>query len=269
MRRPRLTPWRLLRATARVTLAGLSTVTALVVLLPAVPVGYVSLRARTAWNSFIFRAWSRFNLALAGARLEVRGTPPRAPFFLVSNHLSYVDVLVLASRLDVVFVAKAQIRDWPLMGWVCRLVRTVFIQREMKRDLPRVLGEIEDRMRHGQGVVVFPEGTSSAGSGVPPFRPPLLELAARGELPVDYASLAYRALPGEDPAGTSICWWADMTFPDHFFHLLAMPGFEATLTFGSEPIRASDRKQLARRLHEAVVTIFEPSAPQHVRREDV
>lgn len=261
--------WRALRATVRIALAGLSTMVAIVVLAPMALLGRIAPKARARWNSRVFRAWSGFNLALIGARIEVVGKAPEAPFFLVCNHLSYIDILVLASLLDAVFVSKAEVREWPLMGWACRLVRTIFIQREMKRDLPRVLGEIEERMQHGQGVVVFPEGTSSAGSDLPPFRPPLLETAARGGIAVDFASLAYRALAGENPAWQSICWWADMNFPDHFFRLLAMPGFEVALVFGSEPIRHPDRKQLAERLHEAVAGVFEPSAPPNVRPEDL
>lgn len=258
-----------LRAAVRITLAGLSTIAAIVVLAPMALVGRLAPRARARWSSRVFRRWSRFNLALFGARVQIIGEPPEAPFFLVSNHLGYIDILVLASCLDVVFVAKSEIRGWPLMGWACRLVRTIFIERSVKRDLPRVLLEIDERLRHGQGVVVFPEGTSSAGSDLPPFRPPLLEMAARTGLAVDYASLAYRALPGENPAWRSICWWGDMAFGDHFVRLVAMPGFEASLKFGSEPIRAGDRKQLAIELHGAVGRIFEPTAAADVCWEDV
>ena len=258
-----------LRTVGRTALVAASTVGALVVLSPMALVGRWAPRARATWNSRVFRAWSGFNLALLGARVEVRGEPPRAPFLLVSNHLSYVDILVLASRLDVVFVAKAEIRGWPLMGWACRLVRTVFIRRGEKRLLPSVLEEIDDRLRHGQGVVVFPEGTSSPGSALPRFQPPLLEIAARSRRPVDFASLAYRALPGENPAWESICWWGDMTFPDHFLRLVSMPGFEARLAFGAEPIASGDRKQLAMDLHRAVSDLFVPTAPPEVRPEDL
>lgn len=255
---------RALRATLRTILAGLSTLVAIVVLVPAVALDRIAPQARARWNNRVFGAWSRFNLALFGARLKVAGSPPEAPFFLVVNHLSYIDILVLASRLDAVFVSKAEVRDWPIMGWASRLVRTVFIDRDIKRGIPRVLEEIEDRLRYGQGVILFPEGTSSAGADLPPFRPPLLETAVRGQHPVDYASLAYRALPGENPAYLSICWWGNMTFIDHFFRLLSMPGFEVSLAFGTEPICHKDRKKLAEQLHGAVARLFEPTAPPNL-----
>lgn len=263
-----MSPLRALRATVRLVLAGLATVASILVLIPAVPLGRLAPRARARWNNKVFTIWARFSLALAGARVEMAGEPPVPPFFLVSNHLSYVDILILASRTNAVFVSKAEVRDWPLMGWATRLVRTVFIEREIKRDIPRVLEEIEDRLECGQGVVVFPEGTSSAGSELPPFRPPLLEVAAQAGIPVHYASLAYRALPGENPAYLSICWWGNMGFAGHFFRLLAMPGFEAAVAFGEEPIRHDDRKQLAVRLHRAVGGLFVPSAPPNASLEE-
>jgi 1-acyl-sn-glycerol-3-phosphate acyltransferase len=252
---------RSLRAGLRLLPAGLSTVGAILVLLPAVPLGLVAPRWRARWNNLVFTAWARFNLWLVGARVTVAGPPPEPPFLLVANHLSYVDILLLASRIDAVFVSKASVRHWPVIGLACRLVRTVFIQRAVKRNIPKVLREIEDRLRYGQGVIVFPEGTSSAGAHVARFRPSLLEAAAQADLPVSYASLAYRALPRESPAHLSVCWWGGMTFPDHFLRLLAMPGFEASLAFGAEPIRHGDRKELTERLHRAVSGLFEPSAP--------
>lgn len=253
---------RRLRAATRLVLIGIATVTAVIVLAPAALFGRLAPHARARWNSFVFRCWSRFGLRLCGARLTVHGEPPQAPFFLVANHLGYVDILVLASRLDAVFIAKAEIAGWPVMGLASKLVRTVFVDRRLKRDIPRVLAEIEDRLRYEQGVVLFPEGTSSRGSDVQPFRPALLEVAARADHPVHHASLAYRTLPGEPPAHLAVCWWGERPFLPHFVRLLAMPGFEAAVTFGEETVRLSDRKQLAARLESAVAASFVPSATE-------
>ncbi len=259
---------RALRATLRSIPAALSLILAILVLLPGVVVGWLAPRARAWWNDVVFTAWSRFNLWLVGARVIVSGPPPEPPFLLVANHLSYMDILVLASRLDAVFVSKAGVRTWPAMGWATRLVQTIFIKRQVKRDIPRVIAEIHDRLDNGQGVIVFPEGTSSAGIDLPPFLPSVLEVAARTELPVHYASLLYRELPGETPAYLSVCWWGGMNFAGHFLRLLAMPGFEAHVTFGAEPVRHGNRKELAGRLHAAVSDIFEPTAPPDADLED-
>jgi 1-acyl-sn-glycerol-3-phosphate acyltransferase len=109
----------------------------------------------------------------------------------------------------------------------------------------------------GRGVVFFPEGTTSRGDKVAPFRPSLLEPAARSRRPVHYAALSYRTRKKCPPAERAVCWWGDMKFGSHILQLLAMPGFDASLTFGKEPIREDDRKLLATRLHRAIEQQFE------------
>jgi 1-acyl-sn-glycerol-3-phosphate acyltransferase len=92
-----------------------------------------------------------------------------------------------------------------------------------------------------------------------PFKPSLLEPAAKGGFPVACASINYRTLPDEVPAQQAICWWGEMTFLPHLFGLLRLSKIEATLLFGAETIQESDRKLLAQKLHDAVKTIFIPS----------
>jgi 1-acyl-sn-glycerol-3-phosphate acyltransferase len=209
-------------------------------------------RGTALWRTRIFHTWGRTMAWLLGMRIEVEGAPPRPPFFMVSNHLGYADVILLASQLHCVFVSKAEVCDWPLIGRLCASVDTLFIQRELKRDIPRVVQEMERVMEGGRGVVVFPEGTSSGGDGVLPFRPPLLEAAASAGLPVWYATMAYRTPDGCPPARDVVCWWAEMPFGPHVLKLLALPGFDARVVFGKEPVLESDRKELARRLRDEV-----------------
>src|SRR5262249_46056827 len=144
--------------------------------------------------------WSRWSARLIGMRIRVRGNPPAAPFFLVSNHLSYVDILAIASQAPCSFIAKAEISSWPIMGRLCLAVGTLVVERESKGDIPRVIARIESTLANGVGVVLFPEATSSKGAEVLPFRPSLLQAAARAKMPVSYASLSYRTAAGEPPA---------------------------------------------------------------------
>jgi 1-acyl-sn-glycerol-3-phosphate acyltransferase len=219
---------------------------------------YVSKRARARWRGLLFRLWGRATAAAIGMRLDARGVAPRPPFLLVVNHLSYADVVALAASCECMFVSKKEVAMWPVVGRLCRSMKTIFVDRRSRRDIPRALSLIEAALDAGAGVVLFAEGTSTRGRRVLPFKSPLLEAAARRGLPVHYASLSYRTPPGEAQAETSVCWWGDMTFPKHFFGLLKLRGFRADLAFGEEAIVEGDRKALAGRLWAEVVARFVP-----------
>jgi len=214
-------------------------------------------RAAGQWRARVFQLSTRTLSRVMGMQVAVTGEPPDAPFVLVSNHLSYVDVILIGSQVRCVFISKAEVQDWPLIGTIVRSVGTLFVDRDAKRNLPQVVRRMEDVLESGRGVVFFPEGTTGRGDQVAPFRPSLLEPAARSNRPVHYASLSYRTREKCPPADRAICWWGDMKFTSHILHLLALPGFDASLTFGTEPIREDDRKVLATRLHRAIEQQFE------------
>ena len=129
---------------------------------------------------------------------------------------------------------------------------TIFLDRERKRDGVNANRRIEAALAAGEGVIIFPEGTSSDGDGVLPLMPSLLSVpAARGE-PVWYASISYRTPPGEVSASRAVAWWGDDAFLPHLLALLRLPRFEAHLRIGPAPITGRDRKELAHRLHTAI-----------------
>jgi lyso-ornithine lipid O-acyltransferase len=107
-------------------------------------------------------------------------------------------------------------------------------------------------------VVLFPEGTSSLGARVLPFKAALLEAAAQAKQPVAYAALSYRTPVGQPPAHLVVCWWGEMTFLDHLYRLLQVPKFEALVVFGEQTLQATDRKTLAAQLWQAVSEQFIP-----------
>jgi 1-acyl-sn-glycerol-3-phosphate acyltransferase len=213
-----------------------------------------------AWTSRLLTLWARLMTRLLGARVEVEGTPPRAPFLLVSNHLSYMDVVVLATCLPATFVARADVASWPFLGALCRSAGTIFIDRASRRDIGRALAAIRRTLGEGNGVAFFPEATTSGGGALLPFRAPLLEVAARDALPVSYAALGYATTPGGPPASEAVCWWGGRPFLPHLVDLFSLPGFTCRIVFGDRPIEGEDRKDLARRLEESVLAIL-PSLP--------
>jgi 1-acyl-sn-glycerol-3-phosphate acyltransferase len=172
--------------------------------------------SRARWQSRVLRHWARATCTILGIRIESSGPHPGPPFLLVSNHLGYIDIAVLASQLDCVFVAKREVANWPIIGHLCRQVGTIFIDREHRSDVMRANAMIEQAIDQSRGVVLFPEGTSSRGSEVLRFRSSLLEIAARRDIPVNYAAIRYEAEDCDPPADQSVCWWGDMKFCSHF-----------------------------------------------------
>lgn len=198
------------------------------------------------WRCFVFRQWARANGALLGMDLQTGGAAPRGTVMLVANHLSYLDVIALALCCDAVFVAKSEIAHWPLIGFLSRCMGTIFIERQRKRDILRVNALIELALRASRSIIVFPEGTTSAGERVLPFKSSLLEPAVRLGVPVRTASLHYATATYERPAAEAVCWWGEMDFIPHLWRLFQLTSFCAAVHFGAAPLPASDRKTLAR-----------------------
>jgi len=247
-----------LRAVSRVVALCMITACIYLLRLAGGAVVFFSATASRKWRSAILRTWARAVARIAGMRISPQGAPPQGAFFLVSNHLSYMDVVALTSRLDCVFVAKSEVAGWPFVGALCRSVNTIFVNRRNRRSLPVALDAVGRALDGGTGVVLFAEGTSTSGANVAPFKSSLLELATQRRTAVHFASLSYRTPQGEAPAREAVCWWGDMTFPGHLYALFMLPHFDVSLTFGGQPIRDGDRKALARRLWSAVNAHFIP-----------
>ena len=208
-----------------------------------------------------FRACAKGVLKIAGIRPHVRGPRPSAPFYLVSNHISFFDVFLIASELGCVFVSKSELGKWPVFGFIARHMNTILINREDIRDTHRVNEEIKNVMNDGLGIVVFAESRVSQTGELLPFKPALLQPAIASEMPVHYASVHY-ATPYRPSAAQELILWKDgVGVIRHFLNVASLPSCEATLVFGERPIEASDRKVLATALHSAVQAQYTPIAP--------
>ena len=221
-------------------------------------VGRIFIPNQIYWRQLIFGAWIGSFVRISGMTVEVIGAPPKPPFFLVANHLSYVDMAALRHAVVGIFVAKSEIKDWFLAGRIVRDYGMIFIDRVNRRDIPRAGRMIIERLDAGEGVIVFPEGTSTKGEEVLPFNSSFLEFAARTDTPVSYAALSYRNPSGEPPASVTACWWDDIGFFAHMWRLFKVREYHAIVSFGDEPVMNTDRKQLANDLRQRVIDKFIP-----------
>jgi 1-acyl-sn-glycerol-3-phosphate acyltransferase len=210
------------------------------------------------WRQLILGWWAASFVRIANCDIEIIGTPPKAPFFLVANHLGYFDIPVVRTAVKGVFVAKHDIETWPFVGTMVRNMGTIYVNRERRRDIPRAGQEVIEKLSQGEGVIVFPEGTSSKGETVLPFNSSFLAFAAQTDIPVSYVSISYRTGEGDARPSEAICWWDDTPLLTHILQLFSLPSFTAILHFGDEPILNPDRKQLASELRERVKRQFIP-----------
>src|SRR5881396_2360963 len=206
------------------------------------------LDARGAW----LHGWSRFACRVLGIQIRTHGSMPSSGL-LVSNHLSYLDIVVLSSIRPCVFVAKRDVARWPLFGWLAHAAGTIFVDRERRFSSRKAVGLIRKAIADGSVVVLFPEGTSSDGSTVLPFKSALLESAVQLRCPVASASIAYALDDGS--VSDEVCYWRDMTLVPHLFNLFFKREIRANYSFSPARIRAGDRKQLARELRDDIVSM--------------
>lgn len=200
--------------------------------------------ARARWA----QRWARCYLRIFGVEVMVAGEPPECGL-LVSNHLSYLDILVLGATQPTVFVAKRELRGWPVIGRVTRCAGTIFIDRTRLRDVRRVVGELPRPVAEGAVVAFFPEGTSTDGRTVLPFYSSLFESAVRHRWPVTGAWIEYSPGGGDGGVHDAVCWWGDADFAPHFWNFLAQRRTRARVAFGPARPAGPDRKKLARQLH--------------------
>jgi 1-acyl-sn-glycerol-3-phosphate acyltransferase len=203
--------------------------------------------ARAKW----LQETSRRVLKIFGVEMSVAGRIPQSGL-LVCNHLSYLDILILAALAPARFVAKSEVRSWPVFGWLARLAGTIFIERNKRSHAARSAQEIGVALEDGSLVVLFPEGTSSGGETVLPFKTSLLEPATKSQHPLTAGLISYELADGD--VSEEVCYWKDMTLVPHLLNLLGKRGIHASLHF-NEAQATMNRKALARQLHSELLRL--------------
>lgn len=198
----------------------------------------------------------RSALRLLGVRLRILGQPMRGAGAMVANHSSWLDIFALNAQRPVVFVSKAEVAGWPGIGPLARATGTLFIRRESRGEAAQQARAVAERLGNGETLAFFPEGTSTDGRRVLPFKPALFAgLLAPGladELAVQPVTLSWEAPEGEDPR--FYAWWGGMEFGPHALAVLAArrPGRVRITYHPPIPVPGRDRKSLAAEAEAAV-----------------
>jgi 1-acyl-sn-glycerol-3-phosphate acyltransferase len=247
----------------RVILIALAFVVLTLVLLPFQLVGIAfDLRLQRT----IPHLYHRILRALIGVRIhEVGRRSTASPALILSNHVSWLDICVITALAPVVFVAKREVAGWPVFGWLAKLQRTIFINRQARHQTGAATREIASRLLGGDAVVLFAEGTSSDGIRVLPFRSSLVgavhhalgDTTHHTHVTVQPMSLAYVRLSGL-PTGRAlrdrVAWYGDVELIPHLLHVLASGAIDVTVSWGEATAydMGADRKAIARTSEKSV-----------------
>lgn len=206
----------------------------------------LTLRQKNQWQS----KWSKNILRALGAQVSFQGNPPTTGM-LVSNHLSYIDIMAISYVLPATFLSKAEVRKWPLIGFLTQFAGTLFVRRERKSDLHALTKAFSDVWEKSSMIVMFPEGTSSNGDSVLPFKSSLLKPACDEDQAVTPAFVSYECREGS--LKEDVYFWRDMAFAPHLLRLLCVHSLRATVTFGQTRLPPhANRKQLTQSLWQDV-----------------
>ncbi|GLS23255.1 1-acyl-sn-glycerol-3-phosphate acyltransferase [Labrys miyagiensis] len=242
-----------LKALCRIVAVGL-------LALPLIPLQWLAVR----WNWRLARGlpvfFHRCVLAIIGVKVAVTGREARErPLLIVANHVSWLDIVVLGSLAPLSFIAKSEVAGWPVIGLFARLQRSIFIERDRRHKTGEVTAAIAARLRAGDAMLLFGEGTTSDGIHILPFRSALLgaarEAMGGGDTPAFVQPLALRyvrrgGLPIGRGAMKEVAWIGDVDLAPHLIGVLSGPPIDVVVNWGEALAydTATDRKVLTRKL---------------------
>lgn len=206
-------------------------------------------------KTWVHRSWCLNFLRICGIRFRISGASlPRGPALLVANHITWLDILMIHGATPACFVAKAEIRRWPLIGSMAALVGTIYIQRGNSESRGRATRRIAARLRRGQKVAIFPEGGISPQQGVGRFHGRLMAAAIRTGVPVIPVALKYARA---QDLHELVVFAPGQNLLANLLIILGQAPFEGRLMVGeSISTVAASRNELARRSQEQVVQMY-------------
>jgi 1-acyl-sn-glycerol-3-phosphate acyltransferase len=250
----------------RLRIAALLIAVVIVTLLMA-PIQVLGLRYNWKIRRRLPGIWHRIACRLIGLKINVNGSlAPGRPLMIASNHASWLDILVLSAVADVVFIAKSEVKTWPVFNTLAHLQATIFVEREERRKTGEQVSEIGARLADGEIVVLFPEGTTSDGNRLLPVKTSLfgaasaaLPAAPGGAVLIQPVAVAYTRAHGL-PLGrfhrAIAAWPGDTELLPHLSRVLRIGSLEAEVTY-CEPIAfstGSNRKAVSRAVEDAIET---------------
>lgn len=221
---------------------------------------------RVRWSNYLLGYYTRWGLKVLKVRVHTQGLIEIARVtkgLFVGNHLSYMDVLAIASHVPFCFVTSMEIKETPVLGWLCQMAGCLFVERRNKVNIHNEISEIREGLQLGLNVAIFPEATSTNGEQVLRFRRPLFVAAIDAGRPVIPFCLNYRLVGGQRidrRLADKVMWYGDMAFVPHLWALASSGGVDVDLIF-LPPIAtelAMDPVALAARSQAVVESVFVP-----------
>jgi 1-acyl-sn-glycerol-3-phosphate acyltransferase len=209
--------------------------------------GPLTMEQKAQWS----QSSSRLVLGALGIRYRVDGQPPTHGL-VVSNHLSYLDILILSAAMPCFFVAKMEVSGWPFFGKAARSNGTIFLDRSSMASATSVAAQMTERFKLPIPVLLFPEGTSSDGSQVLRFRSRLIAPATSTGTPITTAAVRYVIEDGTPEQ--ELCWFGGASFVPHLLKALGVAGFSASVRFGQARVYA-DRRVAADATHAEITAM--------------
>jgi len=226
-----------------------------------IPLQWLFLKLGLPWQRTFPHGYHKFVARLFGIHIRVVGTPVSGQgVLLLANHTGWMDIVIFSAVMPLSFVAKSEVNSWPFFGTLARLQRTVFVTRQRRSQTAEARDDIRGRLMAGDALVLFPEGTSSDGNKVLPFKSALLgaaeaEIGGRHVL-VQPVSTAYTGIHGI-PMGREnrplFAWYGDMELVPHLWEALKAGPLDVVMEFHPPlSLDAMDRKQLAKEAEIAI-----------------